>query len=205
MGVDAFHRDKSRQDGYSYRCKVCEKSRKMQHNAKSDVKLAARARYEKLKKNDVLLEHKREMARAYSRSPEGRITAAMARAKPAAREKMIAHQTRYASDPTKVEAARNRARERYRLDPEYFIRKGRNRTLTIGNRTPSWADLGRIKSTYLEARKLRDAGIDCVVDHIVPLQGKTVCGLHCEFNLQIISRIENAKKHAKLDIRSITT
>jgi 5-methylcytosine-specific restriction endonuclease McrA len=42
--------------------------------------------------------------------------------------------------------------------------------------------------------RLRRAGKDVVVDHIVPLQGENVTGLHVEYNLQIITRAENTIK-----------
>ena len=56
-------------------------------------------------------------------------------------------------------------------------------------RTPSWADLAKIELIYKLAQEL---GLE--VDHIVPLHGATVSGLHVENNLQLLSRKENAAK-----------
>lgn len=62
--------------------------------------------------------------------------------------------------------------------------------------TPKWADLGRIQQIYIEAARLRDeTGQHYEVDHIVPLQGRTVSGLHWEGNLQILLEAENISKH----------
>lgn len=53
---------------------------------------------------------------------------------------------------------------------------------------PPWADLEKIKKFYLECPK------GYHVDHIVPLQGKYVCGLHIDTNLQYLTIEENLAK-----------
>ena len=62
--------------------------------------------------------------------------------------------------------------------------------------TPKWADLKAIQEIYRRCREISKAtGIKHNVDHIIPLQGRDVCGLHVESNLQIITQEENFKKH----------
>lgn len=66
-------------------------------------------------------------------------------------------------------------------------------------RTVSWANLDKIKEFYTTANGLSMiTGTWHHVDHIVPLNGKNVCGLHVENNLQILSAKENLKKGNKL-------
>ena len=65
-------------------------------------------------------------------------------------------------------------------------------------RTPKWLtadDLFMIEEAYHLA-KLRTEilGIQYHVDHILPLQGKTVSGLHVPANLQVIPATINLKK-----------
>jgi 5-methylcytosine-specific restriction endonuclease McrA len=55
--------------------------------------------------------------------------------------------------------------------------------------TPAWADLEEIKNVYLEAQYF---GMH--VDHIIPLQGKNVCGLHVWDNLQLLPAVDNIRK-----------
>ena len=56
---------------------------------------------------------------------------------------------------------------------------------------PVWACLTTIAKIYAECPE------NLVVDHIIPLQGRGVCGLHVEYNLQYLTRLENSKKYNK--------
>ncbi len=64
---------------------------------------------------------------------------------------------------------------------------------------PPWVDRERITAIYEQASTLtRETGILHEVDHIVPLQGKTVCGLHVHYNLQVLPWVENRRKSNRL-------
>ncbi len=70
------------------------------------------------------------------------------------------------------------------------------------NAAPSWltdSDHENIGAVYSMAKRLSDClGVAHHVDHIVPLQGKNVCGLHVPWNLRAIPGTANVKKSNKL-------
>jgi hypothetical protein len=68
-------------------------------------------------------------------------------------------------------------------------------------RTPGWLTpehRAEILSVYAECRRRRGQGENLHVDHIVPLVGKTVSGLHVPWNLQIVPASYNVRKSNKL-------
>ncbi len=67
--------------------------------------------------------------------------------------------------------------------------------------TPSWVNQSEINEVYERAAAMNAAGRQMYqVDHIVPLGGLLVCGLHVPWNLQIITRTQNGRKGNKFSV-----
>ncbi len=65
-------------------------------------------------------------------------------------------------------------------------------------RTPIWASHTNIKAIYAEAEKRsKETGTPHHVDHVLPLKGKFVSGLHVENNLQILPWLDNLSKGSR--------
>ena len=60
----------------------------------------------------------------------------------------------------------------------------------LRKQTPKWADKNRLKDIYIQAKKE-----NLTVDHIIPLKGKNVSGLHVPENLQLLTKSENCRKY----------
>jgi transposase len=81
------------------------------------------------------------------------------------------------------------------VDRENSKRLGDERRVSVRRATPSWVSRADIKSVYAEAIRLtEETGVLHHVDHIVPLKGRNVCGLHVPWNLRPLSWIENMRK-----------
>jgi hypothetical protein len=103
------------------------------------------------------------------------------------------------------------AEDRSAYNKEWFAKNSDKRAAyeakrraSILQRTPKWLtedDFWMIEQAY-ELAKLRTEmfGFDWHVDHIVPLQGKLVSGLHTPINIQVIEGLENCKKNAKFAV-----
>lgn len=88
--------------------------------------------------------------------------------------------------------------QHYYSNKEQYYARNAKRRATLLNATPGWLtkeDFLTIKDFFEEAKYF-----NYDVDHIIPLKGKLVCGLHVPSNLQIISHTENVKKNNKYEV-----
>ena len=138
--------------------------------------LASMARYRE--ENRVVVLEKKRVWGAENRKANGDVL----RAKEAAAR---------AANP---EAHRARSRKYAEKHPGKLRAAVVKRRTAKMKRTPSWADLGDIAGYYQTANWL---GMH--VDHIVPLQGKLVSGLHVSNNLRMLTAEENIRKGNRFD------
>jgi hypothetical protein len=82
-----------------------------------------------------------------------------------------------------------------KANPGKAAARAMRRIATAKRATPLWASKERIDAVYaLAARLTRETGVSHHVDHIVPLTSRLVCGLHVEWNLQVLPARENLEK-----------
>lgn len=118
------------------------------------------------------------------------------------KKKGKAYRKKYFSDPDVKDRLRDRARTRYRDDPEHRahrLMKASERRAQSIRATPKWLtdeQLSQMRALWVEAAS-RDEPHQ--VDHIIPLQHPDVCGLNVPWNLQVLTRSENARKQNQFD------
>lgn len=82
--------------------------------------------------------------------------------------------------------------------PEKSAQYNASRRCRLLQATPSWiteADQLNISNVYKLAHEMSvSTGIKHEVDHIIPLRGRKICGLHVASNLQILSKLDNTRK-----------
>tara|TARA_R110002020_G_scaffold148803_3_gene324877 strand:+ start:1464 stop:1964 length:501 start_codon:yes stop_codon:yes gene_type:complete len=86
---------------------------------------------------------------------------------------------------------------------DHVLAYNSSRRAGIGKATPKWLNEEQkyeIESFYALSRALRIiSGVKHHVDHIIPLQGENVCGLHVPWNLQVLTAYDNMSKGNSYD------
>ncbi len=151
---------------------------------------------------DVKLKYKGRQSE-YNKSPERRAAAReRARKKLSTEEGRRKHreQVKRSMRKPEVKAKIREIQKRYLRSPKgkaAIKRAGMKRRAVKLGAFPKWADVSALNAFVNGCPK------GCHVDHIIPLQGATVCGLHCVENLQYLSREENSAKHNRIDPLSL--
>lgn len=104
------------------------------------------------------------------------------------------------SNPVAVKAKASRYRKSEHGSAYYNAKSAKRRSAQL-NATPAWLTKEQeddIKSMYVLAKKFEKlCNVEYHVDHIVPLAGKDVCGLHVPWNLQLLPASINLAKGNK--------
>jgi hypothetical protein len=172
------------------------RSRTWKDENREDMNTRRRAAYTENIKQERAYARGRKKVR-YAQDPQKfRDLARLDRAKPGAKERATVLSKLWAErNPDRVKAG---ARRWYQRHLEHARLQLAIAQATRRRRYVSWANVEAIAELYARAALLtRTTGRSHVVDHIIPLKGRMVSGLHVENNLRIIERSENARKSNK--------
>lgn len=171
--ISEFYKNKARYDGLCNRCKLCDKTNKKDPKIK-----IARKLWEENNKDSVKKYHKEYSKIYYSENKE--------------KIDIINKKWRENNKERWLELGRKAFQNPVRKH-KHKINEAKRRALKLKATLPGFD---------LEISKIYD---DCPtgyhVDHIVPLRGKDVCGLHVPWNLQYLTPEENRKKNNKTILR----
>lgn len=108
----------------------------------------------------------------------------------------------YYANFDKIKDAKNARNKKWRENNKHLVNYFTNKRYTAKKqRLPIWLteeNFKQIKAMYTLASALTKAtGVQWHVDHIIPLQGKNVSGLHVPENLQVIQGSLNIGKSNK--------
>ncbi len=85
-------------------------------------------------------------------------------------------------------------------NPDKMATHHADRFFKFQRSTPHWADLAAIRVIYEKRDELSERfGIQLQVDHVIPINSPTVCGLHVPANLQLLEKSLNSAKGNRFD------
>ena len=164
LPIESFNKDGSKRDGLRTTCSTCDAA---QRAANKEQRAETKKAWHQRNKGSLKLRPRKKNTREYNAAY-------------------------YLANK---DAIKRRSGEWRKENPAVALAKTRKYQASKLQRTPQWADMSAITDFYVEAKRLEElTGIQFHVDHIVPLQGELVSGLHVPANLQLLPAHENLSK-----------
>lgn len=197
----AFYAHKGMPDGRLKQCKDCTRaSQKARAAANREAYLAKKRRdYERHKAKRLASQKVR-----YERDKE-RILARQRdyaqRRREVDRDALLAREARYRAD-NRERFRETAARWRENNRGVYRARHAADKAAR-SKRTMPWADAVAIAAFYETAARVSQCtGIEHHVDHVIPLRGKKVSGLHVPLNLRVLPGALNVRKNNRFEVNA---
>lgn len=169
-------------------------SRRAQGKYRAKNRDAIKRRTKELRANNI--EHHRAKGRERYRRRAEKAKAYSRQYRSANREQVLAALRRYYRENKDKFVQKDL---KYRtLSPERYAMKAAKRRKAIIRATPPWYgeldELAMSEAFHLAVLRKGATGISWHVDHVIPLNGESACGLHCATNIQVITATENLSK-----------
>jgi hypothetical protein len=194
--TENFHKNKSQPDGFHSECKICKNFREAIYRLKNKEIIKIRAKKQRDKNPHYMKNwinfNKEKYAKIQKRSKD--------KNRENIRKKSIEYY--YKTRNHQLELGRKRRKEnlekehircqKFRRENKGIVnaKTARRRAIKL-KATPNWLTKEQKKDItffYIQSTLLtKELKMSHEVDHILPLQGKEVCGLHVPWNLQILS------------------
>lgn len=206
-----FSRDIGRKDGYQPSCKTCHKNylvenknrisiQRSEHYSKNKERLLDCGKFYRTENKDKISNKQKE----YYQENKEIILVKAKEYRESNSDKISEYQKEYASSNRhKLKKYLSTYIKKHReTNRDLYAAKDAKRRAAKLHALPKWLtaeQLEQIKELYTIAQMFKlYTGQEYHVDHIVPLQGENVCGLHVPWNLQVIPASENLSKSNKL-------
>lgn len=207
--LSLFHKHKQMSDGHYNFCKICQyEKNKAYRSVNPDLRKAEHARLREKKGFMTMTEYTAKR----NENPKSRADVCRD-SNEKHKDKISAYRKQYQiANKDRIKAKRTANVEMLRETKRLWVKNNLGLVLADNaarraakiKRTPAWLtefDKLKIKCLYqLAAMRNRESGQKWHVDHIIPMQGELVSGLHVPNNLQVILATENLRKNKHYEV-----